>query len=604
MDITEIWAEKLSHIDCSNQYIKQTIKVGRELRGAVYNFFDQEQLMTALVADKSGSLEVSIQESGVCSCTCSSDSFCEHITAVLFYAESLYHPGKMSQLFQMWREMERKKGASTSHITLGNPLYTERIKHMKSAVISLERSKQIKCNLRPYQQYGVKWLVNLYQNQLGSLLADDMGLGKTIQAITFLNEVNSLAEMSLIVVPTSLLANWEKEFEAIAPHLKLLTHYGNDRESKSFEGYRERYDAVVTTYTTITNDAALFKSTKWNIICLDEAQHIKNADTKRSKVIRSITCNSRLALSGTPIQNRLMELWAIIEFLNPRFLGTKQVFKQLFVIPIEQKKDVDKRSQLQQLVNPFILRRTKMDKAIINDLPAKIEQKQYCTLTDEQQNLYQAIIKEVKEKSKKLTKKKRTPYIMMMMEKLKQLCDHPSLYLKEEGLKEFAERSNKVTLVEELIDSIVESNESVLLFTQYVQMGEWLKTHLIERYNSEILFLNGSSSQEARREMVDKFQTEQVRIFILSLHAGGTGLNLTAANHVIHYDRWWNPAVENQATDRVHRIGQKKIVQVHKLITLGTLEEKVDHILSDKQHLSDSLFSANSFLSEDIEELL
>lgn len=340
---------------------------------------------------------------------------------------------------------------------------------------------------------------------------------------------------------------------------------------------------------------------------MDEAQHIKAVQTKRSNVIRSLNSEGKVALSGTPIENRLMELWSLVEFLNPKFLGTEAVFKQLYVQPIEREHNQEKIQQLQQLIQPFILRRTKREEKIKGDLPEKIEQKQYCTLTDEQEELYKKLVHEVKEEAKKLTRKTRKPYIMTAIGKLKQLCNHPGLYLKEQNITKIAERSNKVALVDELISTILEADESVILFTQYVKMGELLQQHLTERFDVNVLFLNGSTLQKERTKMVEDFQSKKTPIFILSLKAGGTGLNLTAANHVIHFDRWWNPAVENQATDRVHRIGQENFVQVHKLITIDTLEEKIDNILSYKQELSESMLSSsgtNSIFEEDIDNLI
>lgn len=608
MDLLKFWKQKLTEIDNRNDYIQQLVKTGRNLgrMGAVYNLETKETSLSASVSDKNEKFDVSVKNDGACICNCSDSSFCEHIVAVFFYAERMLNSGKMSELFRVWKETVKSVGENKSDNSEGNPLYTERINKMKNAVISLEKESTLKCTLRPYQQEGLKWLVNLYQHNIGALLADDMGLGKTIQTIGFFNEISDAEKLSLIVMPTSLLANWEKEFEKFAPHLKVYIHYGTERETESFKPYQSAYDIVLTTYTTLTNDEVLFKNMKWSVVCLDEGQNIKNAQTKRSKIIRSLKSEGRIALSGTPIENRLLELWALSEFLNPKFLGTREVFKQLYMVPIEQRKEMNKINQLKQLIDPFILRRTKQDKNIAADLPEKLEQKQYCKMTLEQETIYQSILEQVKEESKKLNKRKRNPYMMMMMGKLKQLCDHPSLYLKEE-MNNFAERSNKVVLAEELINSILEANESVLLFTQYVQMGEWLQQHFSDTFNREVLYLHGSTSQESRSQMVKKFQEKRSPIFILSLQAGGTGLNLTAANHIIHFDRWWNPAVENQATDRVHRIGQQKTVQVHKLITVGTLEEKIDNILTKKQQLSISMLSTpgiKSVLEENIEDFL
>lgn len=600
------WKNLLSQYNSSNDYVKEIVKTGRQLSrsGAVYNYSQDKTSIQAVVADKSGKHEVKIQELKY-TCTCSAGSFCEHITAALFYAESMQKPGQLSELFKYWKSIEKRSLPSDSS---ENPLYSDQLKAIKKRKSSLKKTADLNCTLRPYQLDGAKWLVHLNKHKMGALLADDMGLGKTIQTISLFNEVHHKQKISLIVVPTSLISNWQKEFSRFAPDIKVHIHYGKEREIESFKKYAEKYDIILTTYSTLTNDHLLFKKMDWHIICLDEAQNIKNAQTKRSRVIRSLNSEGKVALSGTPIENRLMELWSLVEFLNPKFLGTQEVFKRQYVQPIEQLKNRGKIQQLQQLIQPFILRRTKKEEKIKADLPEKLEQKQYCTLTDEQEDLYKNLVQEVKEEAKTLTKKKRKAYMMTVIGKLKQLCDHPGLYLKEENITNIAGRSNKVGLVDELISTILEADERVILFTQYVKMGELLKQHLSEKFDVNVLFLNGSTLEKERRKMVEDFQNKKAPIFILSLKAGGTGLNLTEANHVIHFDRWWNPAVENQATDRVHRIGQKNFVQVHKLITINTLEEKIDNIISNKQELSDSMLSSSGtnsiFDDENIDNLI
>lgn len=605
METLAVWKEFLRPYDSSNDYVKEIIKTGRHLSrsGAVYNYSHDEKSIQASVAGKSGGHEVKIQELKY-SCTCSVASFCEHITATFFYTERMQNPGQLGELFDYWKTIEKR---SVSSDRTENPLYSDQMKAIKKRKTPLKKTTELTCTLRQYQLEGAEWLVHLNKHKIGALLADDMGLGKTIQTIAFFNEVRHIQKISLIVVPTSLIANWEKEISKFAPNIKVHIHYGTEREKDSFKMYIDKFDIILTTYSTLTNDHILFKNMNWHIICLDEAQHIKDVQTKRSNIIRSLNCEGKVALSGTPIENRLMELWSLVEFLNPKFLGTEAVFKQLYVQPIEREHNQEKTQQLQQLIQPFILRRTKRDEKIKGDLPEKIEQKQYCSLTDEQEELYKKLVHEVKEEAKKLTRKTRKPYMMTMIGKLKQLCNHPGLYLKEENITKIAERSNKVALVDELISTILEADESVILFTQYVKMGELLQQHLTERFDVHVLFLNGSTLQKERTKMVDDFQSKKTPIFILSLKAGGTGLNLTAANHVIHFDRWWNPAVENQATDRVHRIGQENFVQVHKLITINTLEEKIDNILSDKQELSETMLSSsgtNSIFEEVIDNLI
>ncbi|MXQ55010.1 DEAD/DEAH box helicase [Shimazuella alba] len=605
MELMLLWKNLFSLYNSSNDYIKEIVKTGHQLSrtGAVYNYNHDVNSILAMVADKSGNYEVKIQDSKY-TCTCSVSSFCEHITATLFYAESMQKPGQSSELFKYWETVEKKSVPADNS---ENPLYSDRLKAVKKRKTSLKKTADLNCTLRPYQLDGAKWLIHLHKHKMGALLADDMGLGKTIQTIAFFNEIREKPKVSLIVVPTSLIVNWEKEFSHFAPNIKVHIHYGKERKKNSFKKDVTQYDIILTTYSTLVIDHTLFKSINWHIICLDEAQHIKNAQTKRANVIRSLNSEGRLALSGTPIENRLMELWSLTEFLNPKFLGTQAIFKQQYVQPIEHGHNKAKVHQLHQLIQPFILRRTKDEEKIKGGLPEKLEQKQYCTLTDEQEELYKRLVYEVKKEAKTLTKKKRKPYIMTMIGKLKQLCNHPGLYLKEGNITNVAERSNKVALVEELISNIMEAGESVILFTQYVQMGEVLQHYLTEKFKVNVLFLNGSTPQKERAKMVEDFQSKQAPIFILSLKAGGTGLNLTAANHVIHFDRWWNPAVENQATDRVHRIGQENFVQVHKLITVNTIEEKIDNVISQKQELSDFMLSpssTNSIFDEDIDNLI
>ena len=605
MEIMVVWKDYLRPYDSSNDYVKEIINAGHHLSrsGAVYNYSQDEKSIQASVAGKNGKQEVKIQELTY-TCTCSVASFCEHITATIFYTESMQKPGQLSELFRYWKAIEKRSIPSDRS---ENPLYSDQLKDIKKRKTPLKKAVELTGTLRQYQLEGAEWLVHLNKHKMGALLADDMGLGKTIQTIAFFNEVRHKQKISLIVVPTSLLANWEKEISKFAPNIKVHIHYGTKREKESFKMYIGKFDIILTTYSTLTNDQILFKNMNWHIICLDEAQHIKDTQTKRSNVIRTLKSEGKVALSGTPIENRLMELWSLVEFLNPKFLGTQAVFKQLYVQPIEREHNQEKKQQLQQLIQPFILRRTKKEEKIKGDLPEKLEQKQYCTLTDEQEELYKKLVHEVKEEAKMLSRKKRKPYMMTMIGKLKQLCNHPGLYLKEQNITKIAERSNKVALVDELISTILEADESVILFTQYVKMGELLQQHLTERFGVNVLFLNGSTLQHERTKMVEDFQSKKTPIFILSLKAGGTGLNLTAANHVIHFDRWWNPAVENQATDRVHRIGQENFVQVHKIITINTLEEKIDNVLSYKQELSESMLSSsgtNSIFDEDIDNII
>jgi SNF2 family DNA or RNA helicase len=456
--------------------------------------------------------------------------------------------------------------------------------------------------LRPYQIKGSSWLLFLRKFGLGGCLADDMGLGKTIQAIVYLlyakqEEKNVLP--SLIICPTSVLTNWQKEFERFAPSLRCAVYHGSDRpKGKEFVSFVKQADVVLTTYNIALLNQKELISVAWSSVILDEAQNIKNSRTKQARAVRQLSASHRIALTGTPIENRLTELWSIFQFLNPGYLGSSASFQGQFITPIERHNDGDKTKQLQQLIHPFLLRRTKQDEAVALDLPEKQELKNYCYLTSEQASLYEQLVQETFARLDHLTGMERRGLIFSMLTRLKQLCDHPGLYLKEDDWTNFAERSDKVRQLLDLIEELRENGESCLIFTQYVEMGKKLQAFLGNYFNGEVSFLHGGTPQGKRGKMIDEFQTGKQRIFILSLKAGGTGLNLTAANHVIHFDRWWNPAVENQATDRAHRIGQDRFVQVHKMITTGTLEEKIDEMIEKKRYISEQIIGGEQWITE------
>lgn len=480
--------------------------------------------------------------------------------------------------------------------------------------------------LRSYQKEGFSWLGFLRRFGLGACLADDMGLGKTIQFITYLlhlkeNEPRSAGQApALLVCPTSVLGNWQKEISRFAPSVNVLLHYGARRSSgDEFRAQTEQVDIIITSYATATLDQEMLQSYTWASICLDEAQNIKNAQTKQSLAVRSFPAKHRIALTGTPIENRLAELWSIYDFINPGYLGSAKAFQNRFISAIEKDKDEDRMQDLQQLVKPFMLRRKKKDPNIQLDLPDKNEMKTYIHLTGEQSALYDQSVKELMDKMKELEGIKRKGAILSALTQLKQLCDHPLLVTKEAppetlsaenaesgydtysplDMSMLISRSAKLERLMELVRELREEGERCLIFTQYIGMGEMLQRVLRQELQEPVLYLHGGTSKKARDRMIEEFQSrtlpaeQQPSVFILSIKAGGVGLNLTAANHVFHFDRWWNPAVENQATDRAYRMGQTKDVQVHKFISLGTLEERIDEMLESKQQLSDNIITSS-----------
>jgi SNF2 family DNA or RNA helicase len=457
--------------------------------------------------------------------------------------------------------------------------------------------------LRPYQERGAAWLAFLERWGLGACLADDMGLGKTIQFIAFLlhlQEQDALENPTLLVCPTSVLGNWEREVNKFAPTLKVLQHHGDKRpKGKIFTETVKKYDLVITSYSLMQRDIKLLKTVNWQIVILDEAQNVKNADAKQSQAVRQLETKFRIALTGTPVENRLQELWSILDFLNPGYLGNKQFFQRRFAMPIEKYGDTASLMQLRSLVQPFILRRLKTDKQIIQDLPEKQEMTVFCGLTTEQAQLYQQLVDESLVEIESAEGLQRRGMILALLIKLKQICNHPAQYLKESSLAKH--NSAKLQRLEEMLEEVLAEENRALIFTQFAEWGKLLKPYLEKQLGREILFLYGSTSKKQREEIIDRFQNDPQgpRIMILSLKAGGVGLNLTRANHVFHFDRWWNPAVENQATDRVFRIGQTKNVQVHKFVCTGTVEEKINDMIESKKQLAQQVVGAGEeWLSE------
>lgn len=449
--------------------------------------------------------------------------------------------------------------------------------------------------LRPYQVQGLSWLAFLRRWGFGACLADDMGLGKTIQTIALvLHQRNGAKQVSptLVICPTSLVGNWQREVARFAPELRVVVHHGTGRaEGSAFVEQALRSDLVISTYGLVRRDLKDLVRVRWANVIIDEAQNIKNPVTKQARAVRRLQADFRLALTGTPVENRLSELWSIMAFLNPGYLGSRSSFRRDFAQPIERYQDLEAAGRLRRLVRPFILRRVKTDPQVIRDLPEKFEQRIYCNLTHEQATLYEAIVQDslrgLRDDSEGGIR--RRGMILAMLTRLKQICNHPALFLADGSA--IGRRSGKMNRLTEMLEEILELGERALIFTQYAQMGALLQQHLRETYEQEVLFLHGGTPQRQRDEMLSRFQEspEAPSIFVLSLKAGGTGLNLMRANHVFHYDRWWNPAVENQATDRAYRIGQTRDVQVHKFICLGTLEERIDALIESKRELAENV---------------
>jgi len=451
--------------------------------------------------------------------------------------------------------------------------------------------------LRPYQARGVSWLSFLEQWGLGACLADDMGLGKTIQLIAFLltlRQKELLDGPVLLVCPTSVLGNWEREIRKFGSPLKVLMHHGDKRShGAAFARKAKTSNVVLTSYALAQRDLKDFNRVDWQGVVLDEAQNIKNPDAKQSKAVRQIESQFRIALTGTPVENRLAELWSIMDFLNPGYLGEKSYFQRRFATPIERYGDTDSLQTLRSLVQPFILRRLKTDRSIIQDLPEKQEMAVFCGLSGEQAQLYQATVEKAMRDIEAAEGVQRRGQILGLLTKLKQLCNHPAQFLGEDNGVAPA-RSGKLQRFDEMVEELLDEGDRALIFTQFAEWGKKLQAHLERKFKQETLFLYGSTSKTKREEMVDRFQHDPSgpRLFILSLKAGGVGLNLTRANHVFHFDRWWNPAVENQATDRAFRIGQTKNVQVHKFVCTGTLEEKIHDMIESKKAMAEQVVGA------------
>ena len=457
--------------------------------------------------------------------------------------------------------------------------------------------------LRPYQERGVAWLSFLGRLGLGSVLADDMGLGKGVTTLCLVAHGveaefrspgrSGPAAPSLLICPMSVVGNWEREADRFTPQLRVYVHHGAGRLSgDELTSELNASDLVITSYGIAARDREKLARVEWARVVCDEAQNIKNHATRQAQAVRAIPAAARIALTGTPVENRLSDLWSIMEFTNPGLLGPAEKFRQKYAIPIERGGDEEATARLRRITGPFLLRRLKTDKSIISDLPDKLEMKVWCNLTAEQASLYQATVTDMLARIEAADEGiERRGLVLATMAKLKQVCNHPA-HLLGDGSR-LPGRSGKLARLEEICDEVVAEGDKALCFTQYAEFGSMLQPHLAARLGCPVLYLHGGTPKKQRDAMVAGFQAmAEPAIFLLSLKAGGTGLNLTAASHVIHVDRWWNPAVEDQATDRAFRIGQRKDVQVRKFVCVGTLEERIDAMIEEKKALAERIVGA------------
>ncbi|MBV8555729.1 MAG: DEAD/DEAH box helicase [Planctomycetaceae bacterium] len=492
-----------------------------------------------------------------------------------------------------------------------------------AAFEALDAPRGFHGTLRPYQARGYSWLGFLHRWGFGACLADDMGLGKTIQTLAMVQRdwesSGKDRRPSLLICPMSVVGNWQKEAARFTPDLPVMIHHGLSRiKGPEFREQATRHALVLSSYALLHRDFALFEPVPWAGVILDEAQNIKNPETKQARAARALEPDYRVALTGTPVENHVGDLWSIMEFLNPGLLGTQAEFKRSFHVPIQANRDPEATRKLQRLTGPFLLRRLKTDKAIISDLPDKLEMKVYCTLTKEQASLYEAVVAETAEQLATAEGIQRKGLVLATLAKLKQVCNHPAQFLGDNSA--IPGRSGKLARLTEMLDEALEEGDRALIFTQFSEMGAILRRHLQEEFGREVLFLHGGVPKRQRDLMVARFQqggegdgdgtsdADAPRLFILTVKAGGTGLNLTRANHVFHFDRWWNPAVENQATDRAFRIGQTRMVQVHKFVCVGTIEEKIDDMIERKQQVAGAIVGTGEdwltkLSSEELKEL-
>ncbi len=553
---------------------------------------------------------------------------------------------KMQQMLEFWQSHGDEKPSMSMLDFLqrsaeaGEEWEIEHDEFLSQIVTKLQDKSQLEpiCelpnlqgNLREYQKRGVSWLSYLDKLGLNGCLADDMGLGKSVQVIARLvqekDEEKSRLEITsnksisqkkgkkgdlnqdkngllptLLIAPTSVVGNWQKEIAKFAPHLQAMVHHGSDRitQSADFQAAAKQHDVVITSFTLARKDEKLLNSVEWQRLVLDEAQNIKNPKAAQTKAILKIQAKHRLALTGTPVENRLLDLWSIFNFLNPGYLGKEAQFRKSFEVPIQKDNDRIKSSTLKKLVEPLILRRVKTDQSIINDLPDKVDQKLYTNLTKEQASLYEAVVKDVEKQLDEAEGIQRKGLILSTLMKLKQICNHPAQFL-QDGSEFSQERSHKLSRLIEMVEEAVSEGESLLVFSQFTEVCESIEKHIKHSLHYNTYYLHGGTTRQRREKMIEEFQNPETEpsVFILSLKAGGVGITLTKANHVFHFDRWWNPAVEEQASDRAFRIGQKKNVFVHKFVAIGTLEEKIDQMIEDKKKLAATVVGSDeSWLTE------
>ncbi len=466
----------------------------------------------------------------------------------------------------------------------------ERVDHVEE----LEPPATLVAELRPYQRRGLSWLAEMAELGLGGVLADDMGLGKTIQvlALHLVRRSRRGRGPTLIVCPASLMGNWQREANRFAPSVPVRRYHGPDR-SLDEVGDDE---LVVCTYGIVRRDAERLAEVGWDLVVADEAQAVKNPMSRTARALRAVPAKARFALTGTPVENRLSDLWALLDWTTPGLLGSLDGFQRSVATPIERERDEEATARLASLVRPFLLRRRKADPEIAPDLPPKTETDRFVGLTVEQATLYKAVVAELLDDVAEAEGISRRGLVLKLLTALKQICNHPAQYLGQDG--PIPGRSGKLEAATELVETVLDEGASVLVFTQYVAMGHLLQAHL-DRLGMPTRFLHGGTPVKAREAMVDDFQAGGPSAFVISLQAGGTGLNLTRATHVVHYDRWWNPAVEDQASDRAWRIGQDQPVQVHRMVCEGTLEERIAALLDAKRGLAESVVGGGeSWVSE------
>lgn len=484
-----------------------------------------------------------------------------------------------------------------------NPSDFKRFKKLVNETKAYNVPESFTGELRPYQKIGYSWIVSNIRYNFGCILADDMGLGKTVQVLTAIlhfKEMNPLDnEPSLIIVPPTLISNWENEIKKFTPELTYYIYHGSNRTFPF-----EEYDIILTSYGVVRLDLDIFMDKTWFLCVIDEAQNIKNPNTQQTRAIKSVKAKTKIALTGTPIENKLTDYWSIFDFVNKGYLSSLDSFKANYVMRIERLEETKTLEKFKTITKPFVLRRLKTDDNIKDELPDKIVNDIYCSLTKKQILLYNAIMEGIFEDLEGKTGIERRGIILNIITGLKQACNHPAQYLRSDNPK--ISESGKMELLITILENILDMDEKVIIFTQYAQMGEIIQKLVSKKLKTDVLFLYGSLTQQKRAEVIERFQEDQnCKILVATLKTGGVGLNLTAAQNVIHYDLWWNPAIENQATDRVHRIGQKSDVMVYRFITKGTLEEVIDEMSKNKLDLAEKAISSDeTFITEMSDEEL